>query len=111
MLPRLDHGATREACAMLGLIARRLLQLPLILLVVYTITIVLAWAIPGSPLDRPEGRQPPAEVREAMKRRYNLDSLPRFYASYLANALGVRWVSDQVSGRAAEREAKAREAG
>ena len=90
---------------MIGLIARRLLQLPLILLVIYTLTIVLAWAIPGSPLDKPEGRQPPAEVREAMKRQYNLDSLPRFYGSYLASATGVRWVADEVSGRATrERE-------
>lgn len=90
---------------MIGLIARRLLQLPLILLVIYTLTIVLAWAIPGSPLDKPEGRQPPEEVREAMKRQYNLDSLPRFYGSYLASATGVRWVADEVSGRAArERE-------
>jgi len=96
---------------MLGLILRRLLQLPLILLVIYTLTIVLAWAIPGSPLDKPEGRQPPPEVREAMKRQYDLDSLPRFYISYLSNALGITWVSDQISGRAARRAESAQAAG
>ncbi len=96
---------------MIGLVVRRLLQLPLILLVIYTLTIVLAWAIPGSPLDKPEGRQPPAEVREAMKRQYNLDSLPRFYVSYLASATGVRWVGDEMSGRAGARERESMAAG
>lgn len=96
---------------MIGLIARRLLQLPLILLVIYTLTIVLAWAIPGSPLDKPEGRQPPEEVREAMKRQYNLDSLPRFYGSYLASATGVRWAGDELSGRASRERDAARAAG
>jgi oligopeptide transport system permease protein len=96
---------------MIGLIVRRLLQLPLILLVIYTLTIVLAWAIPGSPLDKPEGRQPSAEVREAMKRQYNLDSLPRFYVSYLASATGIRWASDEISGRAGRERQEARAAG
>lgn len=96
---------------MISLILRRLLQLPLILLVIYTLTLVLAWAIPGSPLDKPEGRQPPAEVRESMLRQYDLHSFPRFYVSYLSNALGVRYVTDSISGRAAEREQQARAAG
>jgi oligopeptide transport system permease protein len=96
---------------MISLIARRLLQLPLILLVIYTLTLTLAWAIPGSPLDKPEGRQPPAEVREAMLRQYDLHSFPRFYVSYLSNALGIRYITDSISGRAAEREKEARAAG
>ncbi|HVU63137.1 MAG TPA: ABC transporter permease [Phycisphaerales bacterium] len=96
---------------MISLILRRLMQLPLILLVIYTLTLTLAWAIPGSPLDKPEGRQPPPEVREAMLRQYDLHSFPRFYFSYLSNALGVRYVSDSISGRAREREEKARAAG
>ncbi len=53
---------------MTGLIVRRLLQMPLILFVIYTITFALAWAIPGNPLQNPEGRQPPKEIIEAMKR-------------------------------------------
>ncbi len=44
---------------MTGLIARRLLLLPVVLLVIYTITFVLAWLIPGNPLERPEGRRTP----------------------------------------------------
>jgi oligopeptide transport system permease protein len=92
---------------MLPLILRRLAQMPLILLVIYTLTIVLAWAIPGSPLDKPEGRQPSAEIREAMLRQYDLHSLPRFYTSYLSNALGIKWLSDEFSGRASRAAAEA----
>ena len=81
---------------MTGLILRRLAQLPLILAAVYTLTLTLAWAIPGNPLENPEGRQPPAEVMEAMKRQYNLDSYWKFYFSYLYNALGVRWAHEEI---------------
>jgi oligopeptide transport system permease protein len=77
---------------MLWLIVRRLLQLPLILAVIYTFTLALAWAVPGNPLEKGEGRRPPAEVMAAMKRQYNLDSFPRFYVSYLASATGWKWL-------------------
>ena len=43
---------------MIGMIIRRLCQLPLILLVIYTLTFSLAWLIPGNPLEKPEGRRP-----------------------------------------------------
>lgn len=92
------------------LILRRLLQLPLIVLVIYTLALSLAWAIPGNPMEK-EGRRPKPEIQEAMKRQYNLDSFPRFYASYLYNSSGVRWVTEQVNGDAARREEAAREAG
>ena len=82
---------------MRGLILRRLAQLPLILLVIYTITLALAWAVPGNPLENPEGRQPPAAVVEAMKRQYNLDSFPRFYTSYLTSATGLDYAGDLIS--------------
>jgi oligopeptide transport system permease protein len=85
--------------------------LPLILLAVYTLTITLAWWIPGNPLENPEGRRPPAEVVEAMKAQYNLDSFPRFYVSYLDNALGVKWARRALNGTAAAEERAAREAG
>jgi oligopeptide transport system permease protein len=84
---------------MLGLIVRRLLQLPLILCVIYTLTLVLAWAVPGNPLDRPEGRRPPAEVEMAMRRKYNLDSFSSFYFSYLDRASGLRYLRDRVSSQ------------
>lgn len=84
--------------AMLGLIFRRLLQLPLILAAVYTLTLTLAWAVPGNPLERPEGRRPPAEVIAAMERRYKLDSFWKFYWSYLDNASGLKWTREKASG-------------
>ena len=77
---------------MIGLIVRRLLQLPLILFVIYTITFTLAWFIPGNPLQNPEGRQPPAEIMEAMKAQYKLDNPWSFYWDYLGKATGVSWV-------------------
>ena len=77
---------------MLSLTLRRLLQLPLIVLVVYTITFILAWWIPGNPLDNPEGRQPSPEITEAMKRQYNLDDPVTFYFSYLGDATGISWL-------------------
>jgi len=92
-----------------GLVLRRLLQLPLIVLIIYTITLVLAWAVPGNPLENPEGRQPPREVIEQMQRQYNLDSFPNFYWSYLENATGIAYVADALSGEL-ERERRDAEA-
>ncbi|MEL7472717.1 MAG: ABC transporter permease [Planctomycetota bacterium] len=86
---------------MTGLIIRRLLQMPIILLMIYTITLALAWGIPGNPLENDEGRRPPPEVAEQMLKQYNLDSFPSFYGSYLYNATGLRWLSDTLTGRAA----------
>ena len=96
---------------MLGLIARRLLQLPLIVGVIYTLTLTLAWAVPGNPVENDEGRRPPPAVIEAIKRQYNLDSFGRFYFSYLDNATGLRWTRDTLSGRAARQAEEARAAG
>ena len=47
---------------MIGLIVRRLLQMPVILLVIYTITFLLAWSLPGESLLNDEGRRPPQSV-------------------------------------------------
>jgi oligopeptide transport system permease protein len=96
---------------MIGLILRRLLQLPLILGVIYTLVLALAWAVPGNPLENPEGRRPPPEVAEAMKARYNLDSFWRFYASYLENVSGVKYARDAASGRIDAERARAQAAG
>jgi oligopeptide transport system permease protein len=96
---------------MMQLIARRLLQLPLILIIIYTLTLALAWAVPGNPLENSEGRLPPAEVVEAMKRQYNLDSFWTFYGTYLDSATGLKWLREELSGAAAAREAAARERG
>ena len=52
---------------MTRLLLKRLIQLPIILLAVYTLTFMLTWLIPGSPLEKSEARQPPPEVVAAME--------------------------------------------
>lgn len=74
------------------MLIRRLIQLPFILLVIYTITFVLAWLIPGDPLQQDESRQPPAEIARAMREQYRLDSPWSFYWDYLGNATGAKWL-------------------
>ena len=80
---------------MTRLIIHRLLQMPLILLVIYTITFALAWLIPGNPLENPEGRRPPPEIVEAMKAQYNLDNPLEFYFDYLGKTTGISWLIGQ----------------
>lgn len=96
---------------MAGLIVRRLLQLPLILGVIYTLTLALAWAVPGSPLDKPEGRRPAPTVIEQMEARYGLDNFWSFYWSYLDNATGLRYARERFDGTAAKRAAAAAQQG
>lgn len=95
---------------MTTLILRRLLQLPLILLVIYTLTLGLAWLVPGNPLENPD-RRPKPEVIEQMNKQYNLDSFPRFYVSYLKSATGLKWLTDAASGRLAREQELAEASG
>ena len=83
-------SAPRSSVA--GLIAGRLVQLPFIVLAVYTLTFILAWSVPGNPLENPEGRRPPAEIVEAMKKQYKLDDPVAFYFDYLGKASGAAWL-------------------
>jgi oligopeptide transport system permease protein len=76
---------------MTGLIVRRLILMPVILLVIYTMTFTLAWLIPGNPLENPEGRRPTEEVMQAMLEQYKLDSYWGFYWDYLGKATSVSW--------------------
>lgn len=71
---------------MLALLVRRLIQLPVLLLVIYTVTFLLAWVAPGNPLEV-EGRQPPPEIEAAMRAQYNLDNGWVFYWQYLGDAV------------------------
>lgn len=96
---------------MIGLIGRRLLQLPLILAVIYTLTLWLAWGIPGNPLENPEGRRPAPEVQQAMLAQYKLDSFSNFYFSYLSNATGFAWLKDEITGEGRRRVEQAEAAG
>ena len=95
---------------MMTLILRRLLALPFILIVIYTITLTLAWAVPGNPLENPEKRPKP-EVIEQMNKQYNLDSFPKFYTSYLTSATGIKYATDWFSGEIAREHASAVDAG
>jgi oligopeptide transport system permease protein len=81
------------------LVVSRLIQTPLIVLAVYTITFLLAWALPGSAVLNDEGRQPPQAVLEAIERQYNLDNQWRFYVEYLSEASGVSYIRDRLGGR------------
>ena len=76
---------------MMGLIVRRLIQMPIILGAVYTITFSLAWLIPGNPLENP-ARRPPPEIMQAMLQQYRLDDPWTFYWDYLGKATGVSWL-------------------
>lgn len=96
---------------MISMIVRRLLQLPLILAVIYTTTLTLAWAIPGNPLEKPDGRRPSAEVAKAMLAQYNLDNYWTFYGSYLSSVTGVKFVRESFSGERAARERAAEDEG
>src|SRR5262252_4343568 len=96
---------------MTGLILRRLLQMPLILGTIYALTLALAWAVPGNPLDRPEGRRPVPEIQAAMERQYKLDSFWSFFWSYLDGASGVKFVRESINGEAEARERRFRDAG
>ncbi|MEX0655548.1 MAG: ABC transporter permease [Phycisphaeraceae bacterium] len=69
------------------LIFWRLLQLPVILIVIFLVTFLLVWVIPGNPLEAPEGRRPPPEIAAAMQRQYNMHSRTAFASSYLTNLL------------------------
>jgi oligopeptide transport system permease protein len=68
------------------------MQVPLILLAVYTLTFALAWLIPGNPLERDEGRRPPAAIADAMAAQWNLNDPWTFYWSYLGDISGVNWL-------------------
>lgn len=72
---------------MIAMVLRRLLQLPVILLAIYTVTFLLAWALPGSAVVSDEGRAPPPEVLAAIEARYGLDDPVRFYFTYLRDVL------------------------
>ena len=83
--------------AIIKMIGWRLVQLPFILLAVYSLTFLLAWQIPGNPLEK-DGRMPPKEVMEQMEAQYNLDDPVAFYGDYIWKASGLAWVSGERDG-------------
>ncbi|MHC4792824.1 MAG: ABC transporter permease [Planctomycetota bacterium] len=77
---------------MIGLVVRRLVQMPFIILIVYTVTFALAWLVPGNPLESPDGRRPDQAVVDAMLAQYKLDDPVAFYFDYLGKATGVSYL-------------------
>ncbi|MEM7680975.1 MAG: ABC transporter permease [Planctomycetota bacterium] len=67
---------------MLTLIARRLIQLPIILALVFSATFTLAWVLPGDPFRGADERQVDPAIEAAMRAQYNLDSPWSFLRSY-----------------------------
>ena len=80
------------------MILSRVAQIPIILLAVYTLTFMLAWLIPGNPLEKDEGRRPPPAIVEAMQAQWNLDDPWTFYWSYLGDITGVSWLLGDHTG-------------
>lgn len=71
---------------MLRLILSRLIQLPIILLVILTLTFAMVWLMPGDPFQSEGGKRPPEAVTQAWKAEYNMDKGPVvFFGSYLKN--------------------------
>ena len=68
---------------MLRLILSRLLQLPLVLVVIFIITLTLAWVVPGDPLEGSEGRNRTPQQVEVLKRQYHLESPGSFLWHYV----------------------------
>ena len=69
---------------MLRLILSRLLQLPVILFIILTVTFIMAWWMPGDPFTADGAKQPNEAVKQAMLAKYNMDEGPFwFFVSYL----------------------------
>lgn len=96
---------------MIAMIVRRLLLMPVILIVIFTTTLTLAWAIPGNPLQRGEGRRPQPEVAQAMLAQYNLDNYWTFYWSYLDSVTGLKHARQTLDGTRSQRIEAARAEG
>ena len=68
---------------MFRLIIFRLIQLPLILVIILLITFYLAWMVPGSPIDNNPDKPRDAASAELLEAKYNLDSRTSFLVSYV----------------------------
>jgi len=80
------------------LIVIRLIQLPLLLLIIYSVTFMLAWVMPGNPLSLDDARRPSKEIEAAMLAQYNLDDPKTFYVEYLRDASGIGYLQQRLAG-------------
>ena len=69
---------------MLRLILSRLIQLPIILIVILIVTYAMVWLMPGDPFLSEGGKQPDESVKQAWRAEYNMDKGPVvFFGSYM----------------------------
>src|SRR4051794_30724190 len=66
---------------MFRFITGRLLQFPLILVVIYLTTFFLAWVAPGSPFERTDRKLPPL-VLQSLKEKFHAENWYSFLAFY-----------------------------
>jgi ABC-type dipeptide/oligopeptide/nickel transport system permease component len=71
---------------MVRFIARRILQFPLVLAIIYLVTFMLCWVAPGDPFSRTDRNISP-EVRHALETKYHMDHWYKFLAWYPYNAI------------------------
>lgn len=72
---------------MLNRIARRALQIPLVLLAIYTVTFVMVVSVPGNPFQREGGRALPPVLEQALRQRYGMENNWTFYWRYLGRVV------------------------
>ncbi len=65
----------------------RILQVPFVLLTIYTTTFLLVVAVPGNPFQREGARALPPAVEQALRQRYGMNDNWTFYFRYLGQLL------------------------
>lgn len=68
---------------MIRRIATRLIQLPLLLFIIYSLTFLMIVAVPGNPFQRDGGRAISPVVEQALRERYGMQDNLAFYGRYL----------------------------
>ena len=65
----------------------RLLQVPVVLFVIYTITFVMVVTVPGNPFQREGSRSLPPVLERALRQRYGMNDNWTFHRRYLGRVL------------------------
>jgi len=71
----------------LNRITRRALQVPIVLLAIYTVTFVMVVSVPGNPFQREGSRALPPMLEQALRQRYGMENNWTFYWRYLGRVL------------------------
>lgn len=70
---------------MIRLIAFRALQVPLVLAIIYVLTFLLVWVVPGSPFQGEKNID--KQILQQMQEKYHADSAKNFLANYPKNII------------------------